>query len=51
MYTVPLETSVDYSSKINKMMQENDRSITSYLTSVQGTVEKHLDAFIEKIKG
>ena len=30
-------------------MQENDRSITSYLTSVQSTVEKDLEVFIEKI--
>lgn len=48
-YTVPVESSVDYSTAINGMMVANDRGIASYVASVKGAVEGDIKKFIDKV--
>ncbi len=48
-YSIPVQTSVNYSSKINDMMVNNDRSIASYVASVKNTVNSDIQKFIEKV--
>lgn len=48
-YNVPVQTSVNYSSKINDMMVANDRSIAAYVASVKNTVNSDIQNFIKKV--
>lgn len=48
-YSVPVESSVNYQSEINKMMVDNDRGISAYVASVKGVVEADIKKFIDKV--
>lgn len=48
-YSVPVESSVNYQSEINKMMVDNDRGISAYVASVKGVVEADIKKFIDNV--
>lgn len=48
-YSIPVESSVNYASKINDMMVENDGGISAYVASVRNAVTGDIEKFIEKV--
>ena len=48
-YSIPVESSVGYSSKINGMMVEGSRDISSYIASVKTSMEKDIENFINEV--
>ncbi len=49
-YSVPVESTIGYSSKINGMMVEGSRDISSYIASVKTSMEKDIENFINGVK-
>lgn len=48
-YSIPVESSIGYSSKINGMMVEGSRDISSYIKSVKSSMEKDIENFINEV--
>lgn len=48
-YSIPVESSISYSSKINDMMVEGSRDISSYVASVKNAMEKDIANFIDEV--
>lgn len=49
-YSIPVETTVGFSSEINGMMVEGSREISSYIKSVKSSVDKDIEKFINGTK-
>lgn len=49
-YSIPVESSVGYASKINDMMVEGSRDISSYIKSVQSSMENDIEKFINGVE-
>ncbi len=49
-YSIPVDSSVGYSSKINEMMVEGSREISSYIKSVKSSMEKDIENFINGVQ-
>jgi len=49
-YSIPVESSVGYSSKINDMMVEGSRDISHYIQSVKTSIEKDIENYINGVK-
>ncbi len=48
-YSIPVESTISYSSTINGMMVEGSRDISSYIQSVKSSMEKDIEKFINEV--
>lgn len=48
-YSIPIESTISYSSAINDMMVEGSRKITSYIQSVKPSMKKDIEKFINEV--
>jgi len=48
-YSIPVESTISYSSTINDMMVEGSREISSYIQSVKSSMEKDIEKFINEV--
>lgn len=49
-YSIPVQSTISYSSKINDMMVEGSRDISSYIASVKTSMEKDIENFINGVQ-
>ncbi len=49
-YSIPVQSTIGYSSKINDMMVEGSRDISSYIASVKTSMEKDIENFINGVQ-